>query len=51
MRIAVCWKWVAVDRDRDSTEDPDRRWAGVSLGDRAALAISVSLLSSVTAFM
>jgi electron transfer flavoprotein beta subunit len=41
MRIAVCWKWVAVDRDRDSTEDPDRRWAGVSLGDRAALEIAL----------
>ncbi|MDX2379072.1 MAG: mycofactocin-associated electron transfer flavoprotein beta subunit [Acidimicrobiia bacterium] len=43
MRIAVCWKWVAVDRDRDSTELPDRRWAGVSAGDRAALEIALRL--------
>jgi electron transfer flavoprotein beta subunit len=43
MRITVCWKWVAVDRDRDSTDDPDHRWAGVSAGDRAALEIALRL--------
>lgn len=43
MRITVCWKWVAVDRDRASTDDPDHRWAGVSLGDRAALEIALRL--------
>lgn len=39
----MCWKWVAVDRDRDSTDDPDHRWAGVSAGDRAALEIALRL--------
>lgn len=43
MMITVCWKWVAVDRDRDSTDDPDHRWAGVSAGDRAALEIALRL--------
>jgi electron transfer flavoprotein beta subunit len=43
MRIAVCWKWVAVDGDRVSTAVPDRRWAGVSPADRAALEIGLRI--------
>lgn len=43
MRITVCWKWVAVDRDGPSTVDPDVRWAGVSLADRAALEVGLRL--------
>lgn len=47
MKITVCWKWVAVDSDRDSTDAPDRRWAGVSAGDRAALEIALRLRDRV----
>jgi electron transfer flavoprotein beta subunit len=43
VRVTVCWKWVAVDGDRESTDDPDHRWAGVSAGDRAALEIALRL--------
>jgi len=39
MRIAVCWKWVSLDRDRDV----DERWSGVSAADEAALEIALQL--------
>ena len=39
MKIAVCWKWVSLDRDHDL----DERWAGVSAADEAALEIALSI--------
>lgn len=39
MKIAVCWKWVSLDREREA----DRRWSGVSAADEAALEIALSL--------
>jgi len=39
MRIAVCWKWVSLDRDHDV----DERWAGVSAADEAALEVALSI--------
>ncbi len=39
MKIAVCWKWVSLDREREA----DRRWAGVSAADEAALEIALSI--------
>ena len=44
MRIAVCWKWVSVDRDHQR----DHRWAGVSAADEAALEIGLRLGDDVT---
>ncbi len=41
MRIAVCWKWVSVDGDQSDDGAPDRRWAGVSPADRAALEMAL----------
>lgn len=39
MRIAVCWKWVSLDRD----QDVDQRWSGVSAADEAALEIALQV--------
>jgi len=39
MRLGVCWKWVSVDNE----VDPDRRWAGVSAADEAALEVALRL--------
>lgn len=41
MRIAVCWKWVSVDGEASDDGRPDRRWAGVSRADRAALEVAL----------
>lgn len=37
MKIAVCWKWVSLDREREA----DRRWSGVSAADEAALEVAL----------
>lgn len=42
MRVGVCWKWVSLDNEAD----PDRRWAGVSAADEAALEIALRLVDS-----
>ena len=39
MKIAVCWKWVSLDREREA----DRRWSGVSAADEAALEVALSI--------
>jgi len=39
MKIAVCWKWVSLDREREA----DRRWSGVSAADAAALELALTL--------
>ncbi len=39
MRIAVCWKWVSLDRDHDD----DERWSGVSAADEAALEVALRI--------
>lgn len=39
MKIAVCWKWVSLDREREA----DRRWSGVSAADEAALELALTL--------
>ncbi len=39
LKIAVCWKWVSLDREREA----DRRWSGVSAADEAALEIALQL--------
>ncbi len=39
MRIAVCWKWVSLDREREA----DRRWSGVSAADEAALEVALTI--------
>lgn len=39
MKIAVCWKWVSVDREREA----DRRWSGVSAADEAALEVALTI--------
>jgi len=39
VKIAVCWKWVSLDRDHDV----DERWAGVSAADEAALEVALSM--------
>lgn len=41
MKIAVCWKWVAVDGAPSDDGRPDRRWAGVSRADEAALEVAL----------
>jgi electron transfer flavoprotein beta subunit len=43
VRIAVCWKWVSLDREHDI----DERWAGVSAADQAALEVGLSLRDAV----
>lgn len=40
----MCWKWVSVDREHQL----DRRWAGVSAADEAALEIGLRLGQEVT---
>ncbi len=42
MRIAVCWKWVSLDREREA----DRRWSGVSSADEAALEVALTLAAT-----
>ncbi len=44
MRVAVCWKWVSLDREHE----PDQRWAGVSAADEAALETALALSDDVT---
>jgi electron transfer flavoprotein beta subunit len=39
VKIAVCWKWVSLDREREA----DRRWSGVSSADEAALEIALTI--------
>jgi electron transfer flavoprotein beta subunit len=39
VKIAVCWKWVSLDREREA----DRRWSGVSAADEAALEIALGI--------
>lgn len=39
MKIAVCWKWVSLDREREA----DRRWSGVSAADEAALEVALKI--------
>ena len=39
MKIAVCWKWVSLDREREA----DRRWSGVSAADEAALELALGI--------
>ena len=39
MKIAVCWKWVSLDREREA----DQRWSGVSSADEAALEVALSI--------
>ncbi len=39
MKIAVCWKWVSLDREREA----DRRWSGVSAADEAALEVALAI--------
>jgi electron transfer flavoprotein beta subunit len=39
VKIAVCWKWVSLDREHEL----DERWAGVSAADEAALEIALSI--------
>ncbi|HUV18885.1 MAG TPA: mycofactocin-associated electron transfer flavoprotein beta subunit [Ilumatobacteraceae bacterium] len=39
MKIAVCWKWVSLDREREA----DRRWSGVSAADEAALEVALRI--------
>ena len=43
MRIAVCWKWVSLDREHEL----DERWAGVSAADEAALEVALAVRDSV----
>jgi electron transfer flavoprotein beta subunit len=39
VKIAVCWKWVSLDREREA----DRRWSGVSAADEAALEVALRI--------
>jgi electron transfer flavoprotein beta subunit len=39
VKIAVCWKWVSLDREREA----DRRWSGVSAADEAALEVALTI--------
>ncbi len=39
MKIAVCWKWVSLDREREA----DHRWSGVSAADEAALEVALTI--------
>ncbi len=50
MRIAVCWRWVALGRPRsDESGEPDARWAGVSPADEAALEVALGVADRVDA--
>lgn len=42
--VAVCWKWVSLDRDQDL----DERWAGVSAADEAALEVALTVSDDVS---
>lgn len=39
MKLAVCWKWVSLDAEREA----DPRWSGVSAADEAALEVALRL--------
>jgi electron transfer flavoprotein beta subunit len=45
VKIAVCWKWVSLDREREA----DRRWSGVSAADEAALEVALSIAERAAA--
>lgn len=45
MKLAVCWKWVSLDREHEA----DRRWAGVSAADEAALEIALEIAERAAA--
>jgi electron transfer flavoprotein beta subunit len=45
MKIAVCWKWVSLDREHEL----DERWAGVSAADEAALEVALAVRDAVGA--
>jgi electron transfer flavoprotein beta subunit len=45
VKIAVCWKWVSLDREREA----DRRWSGVSAADEAALEVALTIADAVSA--
>lgn len=45
MRLAVCWKWVSLDREHEL----DERWAGVSAADEAALEVALSIGDALAA--
>jgi len=45
VKIAVCWKWVSLDREREA----DRRWSGVSAADEAALQIALTIADTANA--
>lgn len=44
MKIAVCWKWVSLDREREA----DRRWSGVSAADEAALEVALTIAETAS---
>ena len=43
MKIAVCWKWVSLDREHVL----DERWAGVSAADEAALETALTIADTL----
>jgi electron transfer flavoprotein beta subunit len=43
VKIAVCWKWVSLDREHEL----DERWAGVSAADEAALEIALTIADTI----
>jgi electron transfer flavoprotein beta subunit len=43
VKIAVCWKWVSLDREHEL----DERWAGVSAADEAALEIALTIADTL----
>lgn len=43
MKIAVCWKWVSLDREHEL----DERWAGVSAADEAALETALTIADTL----
>jgi electron transfer flavoprotein beta subunit len=45
VKIAVCWKWVSLDREREA----DRRWSGVSAADEAALEVALTIADGIRA--
>jgi len=42
VKIAVCWKWVSLDREHEA----DRRWSGVSAADEAALEVALTIANA-----
>jgi electron transfer flavoprotein beta subunit len=44
VKIAVCWKWVSLDREREA----DPRWSGVSAADEAALEIALRIAEATS---